>query len=71
MLQSGNGEWLPTQWGARTGVNVSNICAEANHGFVAFRVELFVVTCLKLVKLSKSGGVGVVLEAVLKIGQKS
>ena len=44
---------------------------EANHGFVAFRVELFVVTCLKLVKLSKGGGVGVVLEAVLKIGQKS
>lgn len=25
---------------------------EAYHGFVAFRVELFVVSCLKLVKLS-------------------
>ena len=47
---------------------------EANHCFVAFRVELVVVACLKVSELSKTSGQwvrrDVLFHSVLEIGQK-
>lgn len=47
---------------------------EANHSFVAFRVELVVVACLKVSELSKTSGQwvrrDVLFHSVLEIGQK-